>query len=121
MSVNVCLNLTPQCRSGAPTAEFDGLYWHLHLIENLKRVTQTECDAFHNRANHVSLCMARSDANERGSSMWIQMRRAFPHQIRSPQHPIRSGRNTFGFSSHTIIGIAGAFTGAKLISKPTQG
>src|ERR1044072_4528296 len=89
MSVNVRLNLTPQCRSGAAATEFDGLYWHLHLIENLKRVTQAERNAFHDRANHVSPCMTRSDAHERGSSRWIQMRRGAAHPMRSRAHPPR--------------------------------
>src|SRR6267378_3313234 len=122
MAVDVGLDLAPEQRPCAATAEADARDGDVHLAEKRERVAQTEGDAFEDSANDVSASVRSGEADQRSANAGIEMRRALAHQIGRPQEAVGTGRNLSGFGSELIVGFAGT-TGAcsEGVAKPAQG
>src|SRR5215468_12606031 len=76
VGVHVGLNLAPQRRPRAASAQADLVDGDVHLAEDRKRILQTESHAFQNRADDMLSMMRRRDADERTARIGVEVRSA---------------------------------------------
>src|SRR2546421_6604629 len=78
-AVNIGLNLAPEFRARATSAEPDFFDRNFHLLKNLKRVAKTERHALENRSHNVRASVTRGQSHEGRARARIQMRSALAH------------------------------------------
>ncbi len=83
-TVDVGLDLPPQLRTRATTAQPDGSHRHLHLFQDFESVPQGKRYAFQDRSHHVRPSVLRGDAHQCAARQRIQMRSSLTHQVRRP-------------------------------------
>src|SRR5205814_1795624 len=88
LAENIGLDLPPKRRSSAAAAQADLLHRYLQLGKNRKRVTETECDALQDGANHVGARVMRRKTNQSAPDVRVAIGRTFAHQIRGPQYAL---------------------------------
>src|SRR5437763_3949317 len=80
VAIDVGLDLAPQGGARAAAAEADAGDGHVHFTEEGEGVAETEGHAFENGANGVGASVGGGQANERATSVGIQLWGALAHQ-----------------------------------------
>src|SRR5258706_1912724 len=120
VTVNIRLNLSPQSRARSAAAKSYRLYGNIHLTENGQRVSQRERNTFEYRANDMRSRMVRCQAHQGCTRVRVEVRCPLAHQVRGPQHAVRTRRGSGGFSNQSLLRIASIIrSSAEPIAKPT--
>src|ERR1700733_1024050 len=120
LSIDIGLNLPPECRPRSASTEPDGFAWDTDLLKNCKRISQAESYALQNSAYDVGPGVRGGQANQHSASVRIEIRGSFAHQIRRPQKAIGANANLCCLCREVVIGISVAVDNAKLITEPAQ-
>src|SRR6266571_5460796 len=121
VAVDVGLDLPPQRRASATTAEADVFYGHVHFLEDREGVAQAEGHAFEDGANDMRACVRGGEADEGGASICIEMRSALAHQIGCPQEAVGTGGNSGGFFGEAVVGFSrAARIHCECVAEPAQ-
>src|SRR5262249_32585427 len=121
--VDVGLDLAPQGRTRAASAEADILNGDIHFIEDGERVFKAKGDTFEYGAHDMAARVRSGQAGEYRAGVRVEVWRALTHEIGSPEQAVRSGRSRGGFGGEDVIGIGAGLCGEirrELIAKPAQ-